>query len=611
MATTTLPQQRTTPKRGRWIAGGIVLIVLAIIAAVFLTSRRSSATATTAATTPVTSGPIVASVAGTGSIAAAQTLDLAFQTNGIVTELLVKEGDLVETGELLARLDDRDLRLQVSSAPRPASRAPRPAWFRPSKATPHPRTLRRPRPAWPTPRPICRRPAVARPPPPISPAPRPQLRSAQAQLDALKNPSPANLSSAELKLKQAQSRPRLDPHQRIGHQDQRRSEPCSRAADSLTKAQASYSHRQAELELCPGDRRRPQQPQEHQPDHRRESKNKLNDVQQRQYYDTFVQAEASMHSAEQALTAGPGRPTTKPARTRSCRSSRPRPPWPTPSSSSRRSRNPSANDVVQAQASVDQARASLQKLRQGGSSADIAAAQANVDQSQANLEKLTAPATETDLAVQQAAVAQAEQALEQAQAQARQRRAQGALRRHRDQRDDRAGQQRLQQQRRDQPDRPQHAARGYVAERERRGARCSSTQPVTLTIDALKDWKAEGTVSYIAPSATVNNSVVTYLVRVSFPDSDARVKVGMTANVSIVTATKENALLVPNSALLPNGAGYAVQVPNAGGGTREVMVQTGLSDGTQTEIIDGLKAGDQVISNPSIGTTPRSGGFGP
>jgi multidrug efflux pump subunit AcrA (membrane-fusion protein) len=100
----------------------------------------------------------------------------------------------------------------------------------------------------------------------------------------------------------------------------------------------------------------------------------------------------------------------------------------------------------------------------------------------------------------------------------------------------------------------------------------------------------------------VNNSVVTYLVRVSFPDDDARVKVGMTANVSIVTASKENALLVPNSALLPNGAGYAVQVPDAGGGTREVMVQTGLSDGTQTEIVEGLKAGDQVISNPSIGT---------
>ena len=32
------------------------------------------------------------------------------------------------------------------------------------------------------------------------------------------------------------------------------------------------------------------------------------------------------------------------------------------------------------------------------------------------------------------------------------------------------------------------------------------------------------------------------------------------------------------------------------------MVQTGLSDGTQTEIVEGLKAGDQVISNPSIGT---------
>ena len=53
-------------------------------------------------------------------------------------------------------------------------------------------------------------------------------------------------------------------------------------------------------------------------------------------------------------------------------------------------------------------------------------------------------------------------------------------------------------------------------------------QPVTLTIDALKDWKASGSVSYIAPSAENSNDVVTYRVRVDFPDDDARVKVGMT-----------------------------------------------------------------------------------
>ena len=86
----------------------------------------------------------------------------------------------------------------------------------------------------------------------------------------------------------------------------------------------------------------------------------------------------------------------------------------------------------------------------------------------------------------------------------------------------------------------------------------------------------------------------------------------MTANVRIVTATKEQVLLVPNTALLPKGAGHAVQVPNADGSTREVDVQTGLTDGSETEIVGGLKEGDRVIANPSTTSTStqRAGPFG-
>ena len=47
---------------------------------------------------------------------AEQSLNLAFQTSGTVTEVLVKEGDTVQAGQALARLDDRNLQLQVASA---------------------------------------------------------------------------------------------------------------------------------------------------------------------------------------------------------------------------------------------------------------------------------------------------------------------------------------------------------------------------------------------------------------------------------------------------------------------------------------------------------------
>jgi RND family efflux transporter MFP subunit len=141
-------------------------------------------------------------------------------------------------------------------------------------------------------------------------------------------------------------------------------------------------------------------------------------------------------------------------------------------------------------------------------------------------------------------------------------------------------------------------------------AKVALGQKVALTIDALKSWKAAGTVSYIAPAATTTNGVVTYAVRVSFPGTDDRVKVGMTANLIITTDEHANVLIVPASALLPKGAGYSVKVASADGKTtKEVDVVVGLSDGTNTEISSGLKAGDKVVTTPSIPTnTPQNRG---
>ncbi len=108
-------------------------------------------------------------------------------------------------------------------------------------------------------------------------------------------------------------------------------------------------------------------------------------------------------------------------------------------------------------------------------------------------------------------------------------------------------------------------------------------QNVALTIDALKDWQAAGTVSYIAPSSETSNGA----------------------------DKQDNVLVVPSTALLPKGAGHAVQVVSADGKTTsEVDVQTGLSDGTNTEITSGLNAGDKVVTTPSTTTTTqRSGGL--
>jgi HlyD family secretion protein len=131
-------------------------------------------------------------------------------------------------------------------------------------------------------------------------------------------------------------------------------------------------------------------------------------------------------------------------------------------------------------------------------------------------------------------------------------------------------------------------------------------------VPSLGGWSTDGRVIFVAPAAETVSGVVTYVARVSFPDSEPRVKVGMTADLSIEVARKENALLVPNTALLPKGTGRVVQVPDAstpgGQAVREVEVRTGLSDGTSTEILSGLDQGQQVIVLPDSGVRPSGAG---
>ncbi len=196
-------------------------------------------------------------------------------------------------------------------------------------------------------------------------------------------------------------------------------------------------------------------------------------------------------------------------------------------------------------------------------------------------------------------------------------------------------------------------------------------QPVTISVAALNGKIVTGTVTFVSPSATTTNGVVTYAVTVGFPNAPQDVRVGMTANVTIVTAEKQNVLMVPNTALLPQGSGHVVRAifsgtgrpgasgtpgargtgsgrgagggfpgasgtpftnaegtpfPGANGtpgararfqnqnaslGYREVPVVTGITDGTYTEIVSGLFEGETIISLPNSTTAAfnRGGGF--
>ena len=69
----------------------------------------------------------------------------------------------------------------------------------------------------------------------------------------------------------------------------------------------------------------------------------------------------------------------------------------------------------------------------------------------------------------------------------------------------------------------------------------------------------------------------------------------MGATVNIATLEKKNILLVPSRAIKNAGSQKIVVVRDADGSTRNVVVETGVTDGNQTEIISGVAEGTQLV----------------
>lgn len=139
-------------------------------------------------------------------------------------------------------------------------------------------------------------------------------------------------------------------------------------------------------------------------------------------------------------------------------------------------------------------------------------------------------------------------------------------------------------------------------------ARLQVGQPATITLDAFLGQELQGTVAEIAPMAAVQQGVVTYQVRVDLAPTELPIRPGMTANVNIEVARRENALLIPNRAVRFRGKQQVVDVLRDGRQV-EVPVTVGLSNEQETEVLSGLSEGDQVIINVMPANNPFGGGF--
>jgi HlyD family secretion protein len=139
-------------------------------------------------------------------------------------------------------------------------------------------------------------------------------------------------------------------------------------------------------------------------------------------------------------------------------------------------------------------------------------------------------------------------------------------------------------------------------------------QTAVLTLEAWPNSEISGEVRMIAPKATDNGSgLVTYDVHLTLAETDLPVLTGMTANANLVTANRENVLLVPNATIEVDRANgqynvNRVQWDAAGNITTEtVPVTIGLRDDQFTEIVAGLNEGDEVVIG-SIAPVQQFGG---
>jgi multidrug efflux pump subunit AcrA (membrane-fusion protein) len=152
-------------------------------------------------------------------------------------------------------------------------------------------------------------------------------------------------------------------------------------------------------------------------------------------------------------------------------------------------------------------------------------------------------------------------------------------------------------------------------------AKISVGQSAAITLPALTSTDVTGTVSAVAATSTVVSNVVTYDVTIALDSPPATVKVGMTADVSVVVQTATDVLELPSAAITTAGPLSTVTVLT-NGVKKVTTVTTGLVGDSTTQIDSGVKAGQVVVepvasvaaSTTGTGTTGlgglTGGGFG-
>lgn len=481
-------------------------------------------------------GALSASVAATGSVEPRAEAVLSFETSGRIVELSIQENDAVKKGQVLARLDTARLAQSVLQA----------------KAA---------------------------------------LSGAQAQLDkALTGPRPGEIAAAEAAVAAAQAGVAAAQADLDRAEAQLAQVQAGPSEADLTIAQSVVDSAQAQLEqLLAG------------PDAQSVEIARLNwdlsrnALWQAQLERDAIQGRAGVPDYQKDLANAAVNAAETSARIAQLQYEL-------------AGKGASDEAIRISRAAVRQAQAQMDKVQAGASAAEVAMAQAGVDavraqlqaaqaqaaQAQAQLEILQIGASEADIALAQAQVDQAQATLRQSELAL-----DGAAIvapfdgvvavLYADLNDLIA------------PNAPVIAlidAQSFhvdVSVDEADVGQIAMGQNVEFTLDAFRDEKLTGQVAYIAPTATLDLGVVSYLVRISIEPTEVTLRSGLTANASIITDVRCNVLLVPNLAVAidaETGRKYVDRRTPIG--VERVEIQTGLTNELFSEVVAGLEDGDAV-----------------
>ncbi|NJM06918.1 efflux RND transporter periplasmic adaptor subunit [Candidatus Gracilibacteria bacterium] len=588
------PEKKRSRRTRNTIIGVVLLALLAAgVGSFFFVQNRPAPVAGLPpgwAEAEATSGTIESTVSATGNIEAAAESKLSFQVDGIVNELLIEQGDLVESGQILARLDatDSTLKLQKAESELKSAQTDLEALLVGASEA-----------------------EVAEARARVAQAQQQYTQTASSVSSADIAAARADLEAARVKVADLQSGPESDDLAAKNEAvvraqttlDKDRTDLSAKkeqarldvetAANTLRTVQDEYSRiywQNRELDDLPGDLPRDLQDQEAAALRRvQESEATLEKT--RLAYEQAKEDEIQTLQAREAELS-----SAVAARDALITESK-------------------DQEIAAAQAEIARAQAKLAELTGAKRQSDLGAQASSIDIAQAGLEKVLEGPGVSEQASKEAAIVRAELELKQAQ--------------------------------RDMEKLVLTApfAATVAAVNMNVGERAGTESTITLadlttfhidlpvdeldvaqvvadqqariTLDALPDREFNGRVTRIAPLATRSaQGTTTYEVTVELDGDSPGVRPGMTAVVEVVTSVKEDTVLVPRRALLLEDGKSFVRIwtpdtpadPISGEPAFERReVTTGLSNSQVIEILSGLEPGTKVLVQDVVSTFNPSG----